>query len=730
MLHMAGLDDVFSAKFIIKNCYNDLSGILSQSLFGPATGGQVKIVKTLIEHGANVNATNNVGDMPLHVAAWNGHVEVAKILVQYSADVTAKDNKGSTALHFAADSGHLNFIEFLIEHGANVNAKDNVGWTPLNISAWKGRLNITKYLIEHGAKINTKGNNGYTAIAVAAIYGNVDVTKYLIEHGADINVKGDNGFTPYDIARTNDHAEVAKILMEHGAKDSSTKSSTKDNNGLVYIIVGVVALIFVSAISITCLYVRTRRRNEVIRKQNAIELKCFEHGNVEGISSKLTLEEQADLLPYDKKYEFPRDKLKLGAQLSGGAFGIVYEGIAHGILPNEKETKVAVKMVKRMSNDEILRALILELKIMVHLGQHLNLVNLLGAVTTNITRYDMMIIVEYCRYGCLQNILIKSRSSFVDQIDRETGTIILNTNAGEQQNVANESHQAGQYSVTNSLYIRNFNDKYHCSVINSLYIPYSNDRDRPADGPSCKPSGVTDSESIPQIATIDLFCWSFQISRGMYYLASRKVLHGDLAARNVLLSDYNVIKICDFGLARSLYKTDVYRKKKEALLPFKWLALESIEDLVFSIHTDVWAFGIVLWELFSLGMTPYPGLSSGQDLYQKLLDGYRMEKPKYATQDIYDIMLACWRKVPESRPSFDELEIKLSKFLDTNVANQYIKLNEPYLKANVEKYEGGKTDFISLMGTPDFKAPSAPSGIALECNAIVEIHQQSDESSL
>ena len=122
---------------------------------------------------------------------------------------------------------------------------------------------------------------------------------------------------------------------------------------MVYIIVGVVALIIASAILIAYLYVRMRRKNEVIRRLSAIELKSFVEGNVKGLNAKLTLDEQADLLPYDKKYEFPREKLKLGTQIGGGAFGVVYEGIAHGILPYEEKTKVAVKMVKRMSNDEV-----------------------------------------------------------------------------------------------------------------------------------------------------------------------------------------------------------------------------------------------------------------------------------------------------------------------------------------------------------------------------------------
>jgi FMS-like tyrosine kinase 1 len=126
------------------------------------------------------------------------------------------------------------------------------------------------------------------------------------------------------------------------------------------------------------------------------------------------------------------------------------------------------------------------------------------------------------------------------------------------------------------------------------------------------------------VCTSDLVLWSFQIARGMDYLASRKVLHGDLAARNILLAEDNVIKICDFGLARSMYKSENYKKQGEAPLPFKWLALESISDHVFSTYSDVWAFGVVLWELFTLGKVPYTGMEANQNLYYKLRDGYRV----------------------------------------------------------------------------------------------------------
>lgn len=100
--------------------------------------------------------------------------------------------------------------------------------------------------------------------------------------------------------------------------------------------------------------------------------------------------------------------------------------------------------------------------------------------------------------------------------------------------------------------------------------------------------------SAKSFTSQDLLSWSYQIARGMSYLSSKKVLHGDLAARNVLLCDDNVVKICDFGLARSLYKSELYQKEGKAKLPYKWLALESISEFVFSVYSDVWSFGKLL----------------------------------------------------------------------------------------------------------------------------------------
>lgn len=228
----------------------------------------------------------------------------------------------------------------------------------------------------------------------------------------------------------------------------------------------------------------------------------FMDGSVGKLDPNMSLDEQAALLPYDHRYEYPINQLVMSGLLGEGAFGVVFKATASNIVPNENETTVAVKMVRQNADNEEFRALITELKIMIYMGKHLNVVNLLGAITINIQKRELMLIVEYCKNGNLQNYLRKHRNIFICQLNKDTDVY--------------------NYSVTPSV--------DSCDV---------------------------------WITSSDLINWGFQVASGMQYLTKRKVLHGDLAARNILLTKMNVVKISDFGLARSLYRKVNYKKTRE-----------------------------------------------------------------------------------------------------------------------------------------------------------------------
>ncbi|KAM7237937.1 hypothetical protein CapIbe_010895 [Capra ibex] len=410
---------------------------------------------------------------------------------------------------------------------------------------------------------------------------------------------------------------------------------------------------------------------------------------------EVPLDEQCDRLPYDaSKWEFARERLKLGKSLGRGAFGKVVQASAFGIKKSPTCRTVAVKMLKEGATASEYKALMTELKILTHIGHHLNVVNLLGACTKQ--GGPLMVIVEYCKYGNLSNYLKSKRALFflnkdaALHVEPKKEKMEPDLEQGEKQRLdsvtSSESFASSGFQEDKSL------------------------------------SDVEEEEDFDDfykqpITMEDLISYSFQVARGMEFLSSRKCIHRDLAARNILLSENNVVKICDFGLARDIYKNPDYVRKGDTRLPLKWMAPESIFDKIYSTKSDVWSYGVLLWEIFSLGGSPYPGVQMDEDFCSRLKDGMRMRAPEYATPEIanttyckkhhlythdnahpsadmygnpppavsiflspnsYQIMLDCWHKDPKERPRFVELVEKLGDLLQANVqqdGKDYIPLN-------------------------------------------------------
>ena len=322
--------------------------------------------------------------------------------------------------------------------------------------------------------------------------------------------------------------------------------------------------------------------------------------------------------PLDPKWEIPPERFQLESEKIGeGAFGVVYKGSIFGLSCSARGyTEVAVKMLKPGHSESDVKDLIREMEVMKKVSGHRNIINLLGCITQD---GQLKVLVELAPHGNLRDFLRKHRP----------------TNSTE-------------------------------SFFHSCHLTLTNSSN----------GGVKDwAFNRKLIAYSTIVGYAHQIAKGMEYLISRGCIHRDLAARNVLVGDGEVMKIADFGLARDVEKSNYYTKTTEGRLPIKWMAPETLFDQRYTHKSDVWSFGIVLWELLTLGATPYPSISA-QELFEKLRNSeYRMDKPSNCPSDLYHLMSWCWKRSPSDRPTFTQV----ASYLETLPASSITFNNETYL---------------------------------------------------
>ncbi|XP_018412722.1 PREDICTED: muscle, skeletal receptor tyrosine-protein kinase [Nanorana parkeri] len=179
---------------------------------------------------------------------------------------------------------------------------------------------------------------------------------------------------------------------------------------------------------------------------------------------------------------------------------------------------------------------------------------------------------------------------------------------------------------------------------------------------------LSDMNPLPLSCTDQLHI-ARQVSAGMAYLSERKFVHRDLATRNCLVSENMVVKIADFGLSRNIYSADYYKANENDAIPIRWMPPESIFYNRYTTESDVWAYGVVLWEIFSYGMQPYYGMAHEEVIYY-VRDGNILSCPENCPLELYNLMRLCWSKMPTDRPSFASIHRILERMFDRAVSAQ------------------------------------------------------------